>query len=95
MSSLGPGKMLGERGVTRNLPRSLTAISHRHTNLLVIPDNTFIEFIGKHMFHELDKKLVAVKQFFPESANYSTNNNERLAYALKLRKYRRGDIVIK
>lgn len=89
-----PGKQLGERGLVRNSPRSLSAYASKLTYMLIITQTEFNKILGVYVFAKLEKARNFVEQFIPQMAKYSHSYRERVAYALHLNEYKRGDLII-
>ncbi|CAG9332486.1 unnamed protein product [Blepharisma stoltei] len=88
------GKQLGERGLVRNLPRSLTACASKHTNMIMIPQEDFNRILGVYVFAKLEKARHFVEQFIPHVGKYSHSFKERVAYSLHFDDCKRGDLII-
>lgn len=92
---LGKGRILGERGILKNLPRSLTAVAREQTYMLVLDAFTFRNLLGKEVYSNIQIKRKIVDQYLPGLAHYSLTLKERLAYMLEIDIYPKGTVLAK
>lgn len=92
---LGAGTMLGERGILKNLPRSLTGIAVEPMYILRLGAQIFKNLIGKEVNANMETKRKIVDQYIPGLTQYPTVQKERLAYLLEIEYLTRGTILAK
>jgi CRP-like cAMP-binding protein len=64
---LHKGKTLGERGIVRRAPRSLTAQTRSKTALLTLSANDFQAILGDSFFKDLDNKIAFIEGHIPHT----------------------------
>jgi CRP-like cAMP-binding protein len=95
VGKIGKGKQLGERGVVRKIPRSLTAYAgDRQLFLLTITAEDFNSILGVLVYEQLEKKLRFIEQYLPHVSKYSQAQKERIAYVINIETFKRGDVVL-
>ncbi|OMJ91848.1 hypothetical protein SteCoe_5520 [Stentor coeruleus] len=94
VTTLGPGKVLGERGLIRHLPRSLTAVSKKHTYLLTLDLSTFSYIMRNQLQSNIEEKIAFLERKFPRSFGFKSYQKEKIAYCIDIKKYKRDDIII-
>jgi CRP-like cAMP-binding protein len=57
IATIGKGRSIGERGVIRNAPRSLTTVAKTKVHLLTLTAEWFTKLLANSMFYIMDKKL--------------------------------------
>lgn len=87
------GKILGERGILRNGPRSLTAIAREHSYILCLDAKYFKLYLSNEMYATLESKKKIIDKFIPGLSKYPGTQKERLAYTLEIEDYDRGTIL--
>ncbi|CAG9309906.1 unnamed protein product [Blepharisma stoltei] len=92
---LGKGTILGERGILKNLTRSLTAIAVEHMHLLRLEAQIFKSLLGKEMNANMETKRKIVDQYIPGLLQMPAQQKERLAYLLDIEYYNRGTVITK
>ena len=92
--TLYPGKQIGERGLVRSQPRSLTMITKEDTYLLTLNAEDFIVLLSKDVFKLLERKLHFIEKFFPNVRKYTYVKKERIAYSMSLEDFKRSQHVI-
>ncbi|CAG9327087.1 unnamed protein product [Blepharisma stoltei] len=92
---LGKGKILGERGILRNGPRSLTAVAKEHSYVLTLDEKYFKLYLSNEMYNTLETKKKIIDKFIPGLSKYPGTQKERLAYTLEIEDYDRGTILAK
>jgi CRP-like cAMP-binding protein len=92
---LGPGKMIGERGLARNLPRSLSARAREDTLLLTLNFKSFKEIMLASVQANLEEKLRLLDICIPGIKKYSMQQRERIVYDMEKLIHHRGDVIIK
>lgn len=92
---LGPGKMIGERGLARNLPRSLSARARENTLLLTLNCKSFKEIMLASVQANLEEKLRLLDMCIPGIKKYSMQQRERIVYDMEKLIHHRGDVIIK
>ncbi|OMJ82872.1 hypothetical protein SteCoe_16340 [Stentor coeruleus] len=76
------GKALGEIGILRNQPRSLTCIAKTKGWYLTLRNEEFISLLASHMFKTLDQKIQFIETYFPNVKKLTTVQKQRIAYAM-------------
>ena len=95
VGKIGRGKQLGERGVVRKIARSLTAYAgDRQLFLLTITAEQFNSILGAFVYEQLEKKLRIIEQYLPHLNKYSQAQKERIAYAITIETFKRGDLLL-
>lgn len=94
VTCLNTGKVLGERGLIRHLPRSLTAISKKHTFLLTMDIATFRHIMRNQLHSNIEEKIVFLETKFPKSFGLKSYQKEKIAYCIDIKQYKRDDIII-
>ncbi|CAG9335628.1 unnamed protein product [Blepharisma stoltei] len=92
---LGKGTILGERGILKDLPRSLTAVAIEHMYVLRLEAQIFKSLLGKEVNANMETKRKIVDQYIPGLAQIPAQQRERLAYLLDIEYYSRGVIIAK
>ncbi|CAG9314340.1 unnamed protein product [Blepharisma stoltei] len=92
---LGKGKVLGERGILRNGPRSLTAVARERSYVLILDAKYFKLYLSNEMYITLETKKKIVDKFIPGLSQYPGTQKERLAYMLEIEDFDRGAILAK
>ena len=95
IGTLGPGKMIGERGLARNLPRSLSARARGNALLLTLNSSSFKEIMFSSVNANLEEKLKLLELCIPELKKYTMPQKERIAYDMEKCTYHRGDVILK
>ena len=93
-TNLGPGKILGERGLIRNLPRSLTAICKKTTHLITLELQKFQSIISNQLQSNIEEKINFIEKTFPKTVGFKLYQKERMAYCIDAKQYKRDDIII-
>ena len=91
---VGPGKMVGERGLARNLHRSLSAIARGKTTLMTLEKDKFKQYMLDQVHASLEEKVSFIQNYIPGMNSFTRNHKERLAYSLNTLWFHRGEIVI-
>ena len=94
IAAIGPGKLLGERGLIRNLPRSLTAIAKKNSKLLYLDISKFKYIINTQSTSNIDEKVEFIESKFPKSESFSLYQKEKLAYYMNSKQFNRDDTII-
>ena len=95
VGKVGRGKQLGERGVVRKIPRSLTAYAgDRQLFLLTITAEDFNSILGVFVYEQLENKLRFIEQYLPHVSKYSQAQKERIAYVINIETFKRGDLLL-
>ena len=93
-TSLNQGKVLGERGLIRNLPRSLTAICKKKTFLITLEVDKFLLIINNQLQSNVEEKINFIEKIFPKTVGFRVYQRERMAYCMDVKQYKRDDIII-
>jgi CRP-like cAMP-binding protein len=93
-TSLNQGKVLGERGLIRNLPRSLTAISKKKTYLVTLEVDKFLLIIDNQLQSNVEEKINFIEKTFPKTVGFRVYQRERMAYCMDVKQYKRDDVII-
>ena len=93
-TNIGPGKILGERGLIRNLPRSLTAICKKTTYLITLELKKFQLIISNQLQSNVEEKINFIEKTFPKTVGFKLYQKERMAYCMDVKQYKRDDIII-
>jgi CRP-like cAMP-binding protein len=91
---IGAGKMIGERGLARNLPRSLSAVTRGKTVLLTLEKDKFKRYMLDHIHVSLMEKVSFIQRYLPGLSSYTKSHKERLAYSLNTLWFRRGEVIV-
>lgn len=94
VGNIPAGKQFGERGVVRDLLRSLTIIAHQDSYLLRLSASAFKSVFGVDAFHQLEMKVKFITSYFPKINRISSVQKERIAYTMTPDFYRRGYVVL-
>lgn len=94
LTNLNQGKILGERGLIRNLPRSLTAICKKKTYLITLELQKFQLIINNQLQSNVDEKINFIEKTFPRAAGFKLYQKERMAYCIDVKQYKRDDLII-
>lgn len=92
--TLYQGKQIGERGLVRSQPRSLTMIAKENTYLLTLNSEDFFTYLSNDVFKLLERKLHFIEKYFPNVRKYTYVQKERIAYSMSLEDFKRGQCVI-
>jgi hypothetical protein len=90
---MGVGRSLGERGVIRREPRSLTAYAKTRTYLLSLSDRKFNELLGKSIYFILEQKRKFIEDHLPYSTSLSYVHKEKIACAMTLSTHLKGKFL--
>ena len=90
---IGIGKQLGEIGILRNQPRSLTCIAKTNGIYLVLPAEQFMSLIALKMVTNLDQKIKFIENYFPNVKKLTTVQKQRIAYAMGSQTASRGQSI--
>lgn len=91
---VGPGKMVGERGLARNLPRSLSAITRCKTILMTLEKDKFKRYMLDQIHASLEEKVAFIQKYIPGMNSFTKNHKERMAYSLNTLWFHRGESVV-
>ena len=91
---IGPGKMIGERGLARNLPRSLSAVTRGKTVLLTLEKDKFKRYMLDHIHVSLMEKVSFIQRYLPGLKSYTKSHKERVAYSFNSLWFRRGELIV-
>lgn len=94
VSRLTRGKLIGERGLARRLPRSLSAIAHTSVVLMTVSSRDFRAILESSVLAQLDEKRLFLLKHLPCMDEYSKSQLERLAYVLELEVRHKGEVVV-
>lgn len=89
------GKVLGERGLIRSMPRSLTAIAKRNTILISFDIMKFKYIINSQLNSNIDEKLNFIDQKFPKSSVFKTYQKEKLAYCIDIKAVKKDEVIVR
>ena len=90
LNTLGAGRSFGERGLVFKLPRSLEVRCKTDVGFIVINSTDFEKILQHQINEDLQLKQEFVKNYIPY-ANFLTGTlQDRIAYAMKRKKYYRG-----
>ena len=92
--TIDQGKQIGERGLVRSQPRSLTMIAKEDTYLLTISSEDFLAYLGKEVFVIMQRKLHFIEKYFPNVRKYTYVQKERIAYSMSPEDFKRGQHVM-
>lgn len=87
------GKPLGEIGILRSQPRSLTCIAKSNGLYLILTSEQFLSLLASHMFTTLDQKIKFIESFFPNVKKLTTVQKQRIAYAMGSFTCSRGQVI--
>lgn len=87
------GKALGEIGILRNQPRSLTCIAKTKGWYLTLCTEEFTSLLASHMFKTLDQKIQFIETYFPNVKKLTTVQKQRIAYAMGSFSCSRGQVI--
>lgn len=90
---IGPGKMIGERGLARNIPRSLSAMTRGKTVLLTLEKDKFKRYMLDHIHVSLMERVSFIQRYLPGLNSYTKSHKERLAYSFNTLWFRRGEVI--
>ena len=79
---IGVGKQLGDIGILRNQPRSLTCIGKTNGLYLVLTAELFMSLLASNMFTALEKKIKFIETYFPNLKKLTKVQKQRIAYAM-------------
>lgn len=94
VGTLHQGKQIGERGLVRSQPRSLTMIANEDTYLLTLNAEDFLAYLSSDVFKLMERKLHFIEKYFPNVRKYTYVQKERIAYSMSLEDYKRGHHVM-
>jgi CRP-like cAMP-binding protein len=94
VGNIPTGKQLGERGVIRGMPRSLTIIANQDTLLLKLSANSFRSIFGMNAYHQLEERINFINTYFPNISRLTQVQKERIVYTMTFESYKRGQVVI-
>lgn len=94
VSRLSKGKLIGERGLARRLPRSLSAVAHKNVTLLTLSSHDFRLILESSVLAQLEEKRLFLLKHLPCMESYSKMQLERVAYVMELDVRRRGENVV-
>lgn len=89
------GSIIGERGILKNFPRSLTAIAAQDTYVLVLDAQVFKLLLGKEVEDNIQTKRKIIDQYIIGLSQYPSSQKERLAYLVEFENYNRGNVLVK
>lgn len=93
MGIVNTGKPLGEIGILRNQPRSLTCIAKTFGYFLMLSSEQFLNLLASHMVALLEQKIKFIEHFFPNVKKLTTVQKQRIAYAMGCNHMSRGQVV--
>lgn len=93
LGMVGKGKPLGEIGILRNQPRSLTCIAKTSGYFLVLSSEDFLNLLASHMVTLLEQKIKFIEQYFPNVKKLTTVQKQRIAYAMGSFSMSRGQVL--
>lgn len=94
VGNIPTGKQVGERGVVRGRPRSLTIIAHQNTRLLKLSAHAFRSIFGMNAYQQLEERVNFITTYFPNVSRLTQVQKERIAYTMTLDSYKRGQVVL-
>lgn len=87
------GKPLGEIGILRNQPRSLTCIAKTSGHYLILTSQNFLNLLASHMVTLIEQKIKFIEQFFPNVKKLTTVQKQRISYAMGSFTMSRGQVL--
>lgn len=95
LTQIEAGKQIGERGIIRGTARACSVIAGEQTvYLITLTAQEFKQMIGNFVFELLEEKMNFVRKYIPSINSYSNSYKEKIAYALNIETYKRGDVII-
>lgn len=94
VTTLKAGKVLGERGVIRHLPRSLTAVSKKHTYLLTMDLSTYRNIMRNQLHSNIEEKIAFLDEKFPRSFGFKAYQKEKIAYCIDIKQYKKDEVIV-
>jgi CRP-like cAMP-binding protein len=88
------GKLVGERGLVRRLPRSLSVVAHSDSILLTVSSLDFCNVLESSLLAQLDEKRYFLLRHLPYMDEYSKAELERLSYSMEIDVRYQGDVVV-
>lgn len=92
--SVYPGKQIGERGLVRKQPRSLTIKAKECSYMLVLSSEDFLDYLGEDAYIQLERKLKFIEKYFPKINNVTHVQKERIAFSLGYEEYKRNSVIL-
>jgi CRP-like cAMP-binding protein len=93
MGIVNTGKPLGEIGILRSQPRSLTCIAKTFGYFLILSSELFLNLLASHMVALLENKIKFIEHYFPNVKKLTTVQKQRIAYAMGTINMSRGQSV--
>ena len=94
VNTLHTGSILGERGLIRNLPRSLTAVAKKTTILISLDVLRFRSIIESQLTTNIEEKIDFIDKKFPKASGLKSYDKEKLAFCINIKQYKKDDIII-
>ena len=95
VGTIGRGKSLGEMGILRNQPRSLTCIAKTNGHYLLLSSEQFMTLLGSNINKFVNEKIKFIEAYFPNVRKLTSVQKQRIAYAMGMVSMSRGQTVSK
>jgi CRP-like cAMP-binding protein len=92
--SVYPGKQVGERGLVRRQPRSLTIRAKEDSYMLALSGDDFQKYLAEDAYVQLERKLQFIEKYFPKINNVTSVHRERIAFNLGYEEYKRNSVLL-
>ena len=92
--SVYPGKQVGERGLVRKQPRSLTIKAKEISYTLVLNSEDFTKYLGQDANIQLERKLEIIDMYFPKIYSVSQLQKERIAFSMGYDEYKKNSVIL-
>lgn len=94
LATVNPGKIIGERGLAKNLPRSLLARAKGEVAVMTLDKEKFKSYIQDQVYVNLREKLDFIEKYIPGMRSITATQKERLSYSLHFTTFSKGEILI-
>jgi CRP-like cAMP-binding protein len=94
LATVNPGKIIGERGLAKNLPRSLLARAKGEVAVMTLDKEKFKSYIQDQVYVNLREKLDFIEKYIPGIRSITSTQKERLSYSLHFTTFSKGEILI-
>ena len=81
------GESLGERGIIKRFPRSLTVVAEVDTVLISVTAKDFKKVMLFKSKELLDAKIIYIKKYIPKTKMLARTHLEKIAYSMHYLKY--------
>lgn len=91
---VGPGNTIGERGLAKNLHRSLVARAKGAAIVMTLDKEKFRYYMLEQVYAHLKEKLDFIDRYIPGMRSFSTSQKEKLSYSFQTALFSKGETLL-